>query len=103
MSARLPKASIPQPSVERLSEVGEWLRVNSEAVYGAGPSPFPYELPWGMITTKPGKLYLHVFDWPQEGAGALRAEEQGENAYLLANKSKLESGKGMIGPSTIMR
>ena len=27
---------------------------------------FRYELPWGIVTTKPGKVYLHVFDWPQK-------------------------------------
>ena len=31
---------IPQPSLERLQEVGAWLRVNGDAVYGAKPSPF---------------------------------------------------------------
>ena len=57
---------IPQPSVERLMEVGKWLKVNNEAVYGAAPSPFPYELPWGLLTTKPGRVFLHVFKWPQK-------------------------------------
>ncbi len=41
------------------------MKVNSEAVYGAKPSPFPYEFEWGAITTKPGKLYLNVIDWPK--------------------------------------
>ncbi len=38
---------IPQPSVNRLIELGKWLRTNGEAVYGARPSPFPYEFDWG--------------------------------------------------------
>src|SRR4030095_3533264 len=36
------QGAIPEPSVTRLAEVGRWLRVNNEAVYGNGPSPFPY-------------------------------------------------------------
>ena len=32
---------IPQPSVERMAQIGQWLRVNSEAVNGTNPSPFP--------------------------------------------------------------
>jgi alpha-L-fucosidase len=60
------EGTVPKPSVERLNEVGNWIKVNSDAVYGTGPSPFPYELPWGIITTKPGKIYLHVFEWPQK-------------------------------------
>ncbi|MCX7006498.1 MAG: alpha-L-fucosidase, partial [Kiritimatiellaeota bacterium] len=35
---------IPVPSVERLAQVGEWMRVNGEAIYGSHPSAFGYEL-----------------------------------------------------------
>jgi alpha-L-fucosidase len=76
--------------VERLAEVGRWLTTNNEAVYGNGPSPFTYELPWGLITTKPGKLYLHVFDWPQKQLVLYGLKNKVQKAYLLANKQKLE-------------
>jgi alpha-L-fucosidase len=81
---------IPQPSVERLTEVGQWLKVNSEAVYGASPSPFPYELPWGLITTKPGKVFLHVFNWPQKELVLYGLKSKVRRAYLLSNKAKLK-------------
>jgi alpha-L-fucosidase len=45
-------------------------------------------LPWGRCTAKPGKLYLHVFDWPKDGrleVPGLRNEVK--KAYLLADKS----------------
>ena len=35
-------------------------------IYGTAASPFA-KLPWGRCTRKPGILYLHVFDWPQDG------------------------------------
>jgi alpha-L-fucosidase len=81
---------IPQPSVERLSQVGDWLKKNSDSVYGAGASPFPYQLPWGIITTKPGKVYLHVFNWPQKELILYGLKSKVKNAYLLANGSKLK-------------
>ena len=37
---------IPEPSVTRLKEIGAWIRVNGEAIYGTGASPFR-SLPWG--------------------------------------------------------
>jgi alpha-L-fucosidase len=48
---------------QRLLEIGQWLRVHGAAIYGAHASPFwPRRFEWGMISAKPGKLYLHVFD-----------------------------------------
>src|SRR2546430_3281261 len=81
---------IPQPSVERMAQIGQWLSVNSEAVNGTNPSPFPYELPWGLITTKPGKVYLHVFDWPKKELVLYGLQSHVSRAYLLTNKSKLK-------------
>lgn len=79
---------IPQPSVDRLREVGRWMDVNSEAVYGAKPSPFPYEFDWGSITSKPGRLYLHVIDWPKGGEFVLYGlKSRVKAARLLAKKA----------------
>jgi alpha-L-fucosidase len=58
---------IPDPSVEILNAVGDWMQRNSESIYGTAPSPFPYELPWGYCTRKGSRLFLHVFDWPENG------------------------------------
>jgi alpha-L-fucosidase len=94
---------IPQASQDNLREVGKWLKVNGEAIYGAGPTPFGDELgtPTGLkdkrgnptynaktdwrCTTKPGKLYITIFKWP---AGAFELDKvQGKvkKAYLLAD------------------
>ena len=34
---------IPQPSLDRLAEVGKWMKVNGEAIYGTGPTIFGAE------------------------------------------------------------
>ena len=74
---------IPKPSVERLAAVGDWLKVNRDSVYGAGPSPFPYQLPWGIITTRSGKIYLHVYYWPQNELVLYGLKTKVRRAYLL--------------------
>lgn len=77
---------IPQPSQDILRTVGRWMKVNGEAIYGAGRSPFGQEfgttkkiqdghkdrtvfepaMKW-RCTTRPGKLYIHIFTWPADG------------------------------------
>jgi alpha-L-fucosidase len=63
--------SFPPASVERLEAIGRWMDVNSESIYGTDASPFS-GLKWGRCTRKTmsngrTRLYLHIFDWPQDG------------------------------------
>ena len=85
---------IPQPEVDRLKEVGAWMKVNGEAIYGASPTIFGAEdgsfsatekdekgkprfvAAWDWRCTakpgkhflhffkRPGKLYIEIFNWP---------------------------------------
>jgi alpha-L-fucosidase len=76
---------IPAPSIERLKQVGEWMKVNGDAIYGTSASPFK-KLPWGRCTQKPGKLYLHVFDWPKDGELTVPGlKNKVKQAYVLAD------------------
>ena len=78
---------VPQPSIERLAEVGKWMKINGEAIYGTTASPFSY-LPWGRCTQKGNKLYLHVFDWPKDGKISLPVLNTISRAYLLSDPKK---------------
>lgn len=78
---------IPQPSVERLEEMGRWLAVNGESVYGTKPGPVQGREDI-RSTQKDGTVYLHIFRWPADGR--LRVEGiTGSRARLLANGDAL--------------
>ena len=99
---------IPPPSVDRLREIGAWLKVNGEAVYGAGMTPFGSELgrfsdskkdrktgkplfipgdQW-RCTTQPGKLYSFLLKWPGETFSVIELPGKATKAYLLADAAR---------------
>jgi alpha-L-fucosidase len=78
---------IPPPSVERLAAIGKWMKANGDAIYATSASLFPYDFEWGVITTKPGRMYLHVFHWPGRRFEMYGLLSKVRRAYLLANHS----------------
>lgn len=76
--------TIPQPCIDRLQTIGKWMSVNGEAIYGTKAGPFRRQLQWGRFTQKPGKLYAHVFFWPENGQLTIPLKGKITGARLLA-------------------
>lgn len=58
---------VPALQQQILKEVGEWMKLNGESIYGAGPAPFP-KPEWGRYTMKGNRLFCHV---QEPGMGTL--------------------------------
>lgn len=100
-----PKASgeIPVETTERLAAMGNWMKVNSESIYGTSNSPFKKsQIKWGRCTAKDDRLYFHVFDWPKDGKLTVpEIKNKITKTYLLANGKKLNVKKAEDGKITI--
>jgi alpha-L-fucosidase len=111
---------IPQPSQDVLRTVGRWLKLNGEAIYGAGASPWgdetgepssregkdlrgnPLFLPhneW-RVTTKPGRLYFTFFQEPRVPFPIPSMKNAVKRAYRLADQEpvevKIENGRPQL-------
>jgi alpha-L-fucosidase len=113
----MPDGTIPQASQDTLRAAGRWLKVNGEAVYGAGPTPFGEELgeytskdvkdlrgdrlflrhnEW-RATTRPGKLYFTFFEEPRVPFELPAFRNPIKRVYRLADgapvETKVENGR----------
>ncbi|GAA4947352.1 alpha-L-fucosidase [Algibacter agarivorans] len=100
--------TIPEPVKERLLEIGEWLKVNGEAIYGTRTFEVygegDAEIVEGHLseeknadntskdvrfTTKGETLYAIVLDWPNEGEKVIRTLKKG-NEYLKRDITSIQ-------------
>ena len=56
-----PNGEIPAAALERMKEIGEWLRTNGETVYGTTAGDIPAQ-EWGVTTRKGNRLFVHIFN-----------------------------------------
>ncbi len=78
---------IPVEQVERLYKIGNWMKVNGKAVYGAGPSPVVAPN-LGLESRVGDKVYLLIQRWPGSTVPFAWCGSKVKSAVLLANGAK---------------
>lgn len=68
----MPDGRIEPRQVERLREMGEWVKKHQQGIYGTRGGPFkPGQ--WGASTCIENRIYLFITKWPSEGSLRLPA------------------------------
>ena len=92
-----------------LLEIGRWLQVNGEGIYGTRPwresGEGPTQVPEGAFTdthrtvftsedirftAKDGAVYAHVMAWPEDGTGAHSRPWAADSIYRLGDIDSIE-------------
>lgn len=89
-----PNGELPAMALERLREIGEWMRAHGETIYGTEGSPFA-EQPWGTATRKGERLFIHVLNpeskdivIPTEGFSVWHAKMFADGTKVKFSRSK---------------
>jgi alpha-L-fucosidase len=81
-----------------LKGIADWMKTYAQSIYQTTKTPLPFQS-WGVSTRKGNLLYLHVFNWPQNGTltvGGLKSNIS--KAYLMADASKKALNVNRIDP-----
>lgn len=80
-----PEGTFCPEEMERLKEMGAWMKINGDSIYGSRPSPVDFDFPWGTMTQKDRLLYLHVLDGDAKDIVFYGVVGKPVKAYLLAD------------------
>ena len=83
-----PDGTLCPEEVRSLKAIGAWMKTNGEAVHGTTAGPFDYDFPWGSVTQKGNRLYLHVLAWDEGGIQLNGLVSQPTKASLLADPDR---------------
>lgn len=81
------QGEIPDSQVKTLNKIGNWLEVNGESIYGCTTAHIPVQK-WGKVTSKKGRLYCHIYDWPENGLLNIEKFSDTPDKIWLLNDTK---------------
>ncbi|MDR2981761.1 MAG: alpha-L-fucosidase [Puniceicoccales bacterium] len=95
------EGEFPPESIQRLADIGKWMRVNSEAIYGTTASPLAFVPEWGRLTQKGSTLYMFVFKSPKDGKILLPLNNKLKSARVLGQDDVKVSGESSDAGITV--
>lgn len=81
---------VPKESLEVFGDIINFMQKNAESIKGTQPVPvYPYDIEWAFFTSKPGKLFIHIFN-QRETAYLLNIANKPTACYRLSDKRELK-------------
>lgn len=91
-----PNGEFPETAVKRLHEMGEWMKLYGETIYGTrGGMVAPHE--WGVTTQKGNKLYVHVLSLKDKALFLPTGNAKIKNVQQFIDKKKIQYTKNREG------
>src|SRR5437879_12817646 len=85
----MPSGEIQPEFVQRLTEVGKWMKQYGDSIYATRGGPVAAG-PWGVTTQHDSTVYVHVLDWNQPVLALAGIPRPVHSARLLRDGSSVE-------------
>ena len=85
----MPSGEIQPEFVQRLTEVGRWMKQYGDSIYGTRGGPVAPG-PWGVTTQRGSTVYVHVLDWNQPVLALAGMPRPVRSARLLRDGCNVE-------------
>ena len=91
-----PDGELPAVAVQRLQEMGEWMKQYGETIYGTrGGVVAPHD--WGVTTQKGNKLYVHILDLKDKALFLPLTDKKVKKAVVFKDQSPVRLTKTKAG------
>jgi alpha-L-fucosidase len=97
----MPNGKIQPEHTERLKQMGDWLKIYGETIYGTKGGPLSARN-WGVTTQKGNKVYVHILNWQDETFSLPKLARKIGSAKLFSDKSALKFQENDFGISLLI-
>jgi alpha-L-fucosidase len=94
----MPNGRLQPEHIERLKEMGEWLKANGATIYDTKGGPLTAR-DWGVTTQKGNTVYVHILNWHDESLVLPAWGKQVKSAVLFKDKSPVKFQQNDFGIS----
>jgi alpha-L-fucosidase len=94
----MPNGKLQPEHVERLKQMGEWLKKNGETIYNTKGGPLTAR-DWGVTTQRGNTVYVHVLKWSDESIVLPAWGKNVKSATLFSDKSPVKFQQNEFGIS----